>query len=327
MLTKKQNLLETIRGGNPDRFVNQFEPFAFVSDPHLKRSRGMPQGTEMVNSWGITIRFPEGTPGPFPVHDEEHTVLKDITKWRETVKFPDLNFSKEQWDESRAAADEIDREDKFVTSMIVPGVFDHLHYLMGMDAALISFYEEPEILKELIEAITLWELEHARLLCENLQPEAILHHDDWGSQISTFLSPDMFDEFIFPSYKRIYGYYKANGVQVIVHHSDSYAATLVPHMIDVGIDIWQGCIDTNNIPELIKQHKGQIAFMGGINNGIADVPGQTEEFIAQLVEKTCRECGTLSFIPGLTAGGPSSTYPGVYDMVTHEIDRMSKLMF
>ena len=30
MLTKRQNLLETIRGGNPDRFVNQFEPFAMI---------------------------------------------------------------------------------------------------------------------------------------------------------------------------------------------------------------------------------------------------------------------------------------------------------
>ena len=28
MLTKRQNLMETIRGGNPDRFVNQYEPFA-----------------------------------------------------------------------------------------------------------------------------------------------------------------------------------------------------------------------------------------------------------------------------------------------------------
>ena len=25
MLTKRQNFLETIRGGNPDRFVNQYE--------------------------------------------------------------------------------------------------------------------------------------------------------------------------------------------------------------------------------------------------------------------------------------------------------------
>ena len=46
----------------------------------------------------------------------------------------------------------------------------------------------------------------------------------------------MFEEFILPSYKKIYGYYKSHGVELIVHHSDSYAATLVPYMIDMGID-------------------------------------------------------------------------------------------
>ena len=30
MLTKRHNLLETIHGGHPDRFVNQFEAFAFL---------------------------------------------------------------------------------------------------------------------------------------------------------------------------------------------------------------------------------------------------------------------------------------------------------
>ena len=30
MLTKKQNLIETMTGGHPDRFVNQYEAFAIT---------------------------------------------------------------------------------------------------------------------------------------------------------------------------------------------------------------------------------------------------------------------------------------------------------
>ena len=30
MLTKRQNMLEVIRGGNPDRFVKQYEGLTFV---------------------------------------------------------------------------------------------------------------------------------------------------------------------------------------------------------------------------------------------------------------------------------------------------------
>ena len=54
----------------------------------------------------------------------------------------------------------------------------------------------------------------------------------------------MFEEFLLPAYKDIYGCYKENGVELIVHHSDSYAATLVPYMIEMGIDIWQGVMTT-----------------------------------------------------------------------------------
>ena len=36
MLTKRQNMLEVIRGGNPDRFVKQYEGLTFVL--HIRRS-------------------------------------------------------------------------------------------------------------------------------------------------------------------------------------------------------------------------------------------------------------------------------------------------
>ena len=54
---------------------------------------------------------------------------------------------------------------------------------------------------------------------------------------------DMFREYYLDAYKKVYGYYKDHGVQLIVHHSDSYAANLVPSMIEMGIDIWQGCYE------------------------------------------------------------------------------------
>ena len=50
MLTKRQNMLETIRGGSPDRFVNQFEALGFIMDtPYSRREGGYPEvGGETV---------------------------------------------------------------------------------------------------------------------------------------------------------------------------------------------------------------------------------------------------------------------------------------
>ena len=33
MLTKRQNVIETMKGGNPDRFVNSMKPFRLFSIP------------------------------------------------------------------------------------------------------------------------------------------------------------------------------------------------------------------------------------------------------------------------------------------------------
>jgi len=137
----------------------------------------------------------------------------------------------------------------------------------------------------------------------------------------------MFGEFIAPAYKKIYKFWKDNGVELIVHHSDSYAANLVPYMIDCGIDIWQGVMSPNDVPALINKYGGQISFHAGIDNGKVDRADWTKESIMAEVEKFCRECGKLYYIPGTTMGGPESTYPGVYEAVSEAIDEMSKKMF
>lgn len=329
MLTKKQNLLETIHGGAPDRFVNQYEfMYVLLSDPYNLEDPYPEYGQHNVtNSWGVTLSWPEGTPGPFPVHDDAHRLLKDITQWKEIIKAPNLMFPEEKWETALKEAESVDRQDMFLAPMIAPGLFEQLHYFMGMEDSMISFYEEPEAVKDLIQYMTEWELKYAETLCSHLHPDALFHHDDWGSQKSTFLSPEMFEEFFLDSYKEIYGYYKSHGVELIVHHSDSYAATYVPYMIDMGIDIWQGVMTSNNIPELIQKYGGQISFMGGIDSASVDHPGWTREEIKREVERACKEYGTKYYIPGASQGLAISTFEGVYEALSEEIDAMSKIIF
>jgi hypothetical protein len=98
-------------------------------------------------------------------------------------------------------------------------------------------------------------------------------------------------------------------------------------MIEMGIDIWQGCSSTNNVPKLVKQFGGQISFMGDIDNGVVDREDWSRGVVAQEVRRACETNGKLYFIPNTTMGGPVSTFPGVYDAVTEEIDKMTKEMF
>jgi uroporphyrinogen-III decarboxylase len=214
-----------------------------------------------------------------------------------------------------------------VAGIILPGIFEMVHNLMGMEHALMAFCEKPDEMHELIDYIADFEIRYAEVLIDKIHPDCIFHHDDWGSQKSSFMSPTMFKTFFVAPYKRIYDFYKGNGVELIVHHSDSYAANLVPHMIEMGIDIWQGVMTTNNTPALIEKYGEQISFMGNIDTGIVDLPDWTPKIALREAEKACTECGKLHFIPCLTRGMSASSFPGAYDEVSLAINQMSKSMF
>jgi len=328
MLTPKQNMLEVIKGGKPERFVNQYEAIYLMFHPFMLHSPSPRKGQEnVVNAWGVTNSFPENTPGSFPVHTPDKIVIKDIEHWRDYVKAPPLDFTDEEWAMFKQQYDAVDSTKAFKATFIAPGLFEQTHHLSGITNALEYYLEYPEQMKDLIKYLVDWELKLLEGILTHLKPDAIFHHDDWGTEKTTFMSPNMFADFFVEPYKQIYSYCKQNGVELVIHHADSYAATLVPYMIEMGIDIWQGCMYSNNLPELIKKYGGKITFMGGIDNKFVDFEGWTQEDCRKAARKLMDECGINYYIPCITQGGPGSVYPGAYKALTEEIDKYNEELF
>ena len=325
MLTKRQNMMECIRGGNPDRYVKQYEALALVRFDPFKDWSHLESEGYMLDNWGVYQGKIPGQSGLFPMHDMEHRVVKDIENWRDYVKAPGDISDSALWEDAIKQAEAIDRNEYFVTATCIPGIFERLHHLCEIAETMVGLYEYPDEMHELIDVIFDWEMRLAEGYCKYIHPDAMFHHDDWGTQISTFMAPDMFEEFLMEPYKKLYGYYKDHGVEVIVHHSDSYGMSLVPYMIELGIDVWQGTLrSTNDVPALLDKYGNKITYMGVIESQHIDKPGWTREGVAAEVEEAIDYVGSkVNFIPCLTAGMPVSDFEGVYEAVNEEIDRMS----
>ena len=322
MLTAKENMREVIRGGNPDRFVNQFEALALLFHPYLMTQPLLQRGMEnVVNGWGVTNSFPANAPGAFPVHTPDKIVVKDIEEWKKYVKAPSLKFPQELWDTAKGMYDAVDGTKAYKAAFIAPGIFEQCHYLCSIEEALMNYMEYPDEMHDLIKYLTDWELELAEGICSHLHPDAIFHHDDWGSEQNSFLRPSIFEDFFLDAYKEIYGYYKSHGVELIIHHSDSYCANILPTMIEMGIDVWQGCMKSNDVPSLIKKYGGKIAFMGEIDNKQVDFEGWTQEDCTKAAVNAMERCGNKYFIPCITQGGPGSLYEGTYKGLWDAIDK------
>jgi len=84
--------------------------------------------------------------------------------------------------------------------------------------------------------------------------------------------------------------------------------------------VFQGCLKSNNNPELIAKYGGQMSFMGEIDNKQVDFPGWTDADCAKAAETAIERCGNKYFIPCIVQGGPGSTFPGTYKSLTKAID-------
>ena len=330
LLTIRENLLETIKkGGKPDRLVNCYTAFKPIGgDPVFQYVRGNRiRGTNSYDRWGTYISFPEDQPAAVPIVTPENAVVKDIEEWKDSVKVPDLRANcSEGWETALKNKAAIDSSEYLSMTIMGTGIFEQMHMLMTFEDTLCSFLMYPDETHELIDVITEYRLTYMKLIVENLHPDAILSHDDFGSKTSLFMSPDTWREFFKEPYRKLYDYLHANNV-LVVHHSDSFCEPIAEDLADIGVDIWQGVLPTNNIQALTEKLDGRMALMGGIDSAI-DHKGATEEEIRTEVRRALDAYGKLPhFIPSYTYGGPGTIFPEVQPVIEDEIDRYNKEHF
>ncbi len=328
MLTAKENYLALVSGGSPDRFVNQYEAFGLLfSDPLRKMDKRI-KGQDTLDPWGVTIRWPITEHAGTPYVTDATKVCPDITEWKDYVKAPDLDLPDEMWSQAIADASEIkEAGEQLVTGYCTTGLFERLHFLMGFEDALCNLMMEPEASHELLDYLTDWRMKYFEILTSKLPLEAVFFHDDWGSKTSTFMNPEIWREFFKPRYKKLYDFLNSKGIHVI-HHSDSYCATLVDDMVDVGIETWQGVLPSNDLPVLQKQLGGKLTLMGGFDSGVIDRDDTTPEEIHQHVEEVFKACAPGGFwVPSVTNGGPECLHMNNFHMITEEINKQNATYF
>ena len=329
MQSPKEIFLELLKpDGKPERQLKQYEALTMALwDPINGYLRGNRQrGCTSQDRWGTTIMWPAEAPGPMPHITQENKVCPDITRWRDFVHAPDLEANCAQgWEECRALAREKAGEDRLIAGFMGTGIFEQCHFLMGFEDTLTNLYEHPQEMHELIDYITDYRIRYVKMLIDNLHPDLIFSHDDWGTKDALFMKPEMWREFFKEPYRRFYGYIRSRGV-IALHHADSYLVPIVEDMVELGIQVWQGVLPENDIPALQRQLQGRMVLMGGIGAAI-DRPDATESEVRSYVSQALAAyCPGGHYIPSITYGLFGTVYPHVDPLIDDEIDRYNSTL-
>lgn len=170
----------------------------------------------------------------------------------------------------------------------VYGIFEIGCWMCGFDDFLIKMAIDDEFIKKFSERY----LEYQRKVSEYYYKEVgpYIHYtssgDDFATQTSLFVSPDMFREKIKPYFRERVRFTKELTDAAFLHHSCGNVHDIIGDLIDSGVDILNPIQPTNEMmePERLKKEFGdKIVFHGGLDT--QDVlPFGTEDTVREAVD-------------------------------------------
>ena len=247
--------------------------------------------------WGCWWEFEPDIMGGSPLPGRQP--CKDITKWREQVKFPDIDAI--DWSGAEMCTSKLDRENKLSMFFWESGPFERVHALVGFQETLEAMYLEPEAFQELIQAVTDFRIAMLPKIKEHYHPDIIINLDDFGHQKGQFMSNEMFREMILPYEKQLGDAIKENGM-IYCHHSCGKIDGLMDEIVETGAQMILGLFAPYNDQEaVLKKYGDKLVFIGATNAQKVAMETVTEEELreeARRFTKTFAPTGSMIFDPG-----------------------------
>jgi hypothetical protein len=316
-LTPRENMLMAYRHETPPVLPNLFVDAAVMTPAgHIERYEGMEKG---LDGWGVEWTYIPDQHSPMPTPGTK--VLHDINDWKEAVRFPDLEAI--HWDRQLDHDIHMDTiagfqgkgyqrlkngktcldGNKLGIGLLLNGMFERLHALMGFENALVSLITDSEACFEFFSAVADHKIKFIQKIAGHYPVDVINAHDDYGMTGRMFMSLGTWRELLKPNLKRIVDAAHDEGL-IYQHHSCGYIEPLLPEFAEIGVDALdplQGNCNPN-LKALKAEYGKQITFVGGFNN--------VEVFDRMGV--TAKECKAeyRRVVNALAPGGSYIAYPG-----------------
>ena len=154
--------------------------------------------------------------------------------------------------------------DRYRVFQIGFSLYERAWTMRGMENLMMDFYDEPEFVQDLFNAIADYNLAQVNKACA-YDIDAIYFGDDWGTQRGLQMGPHLWREFIYPVLKRMYAAVHAHGKSVFIH-SCGKVDELFDDLIGIGLDCFNPFQpEVMDVATLMQKYHGRLAFHGGLS--------------------------------------------------------------
>ncbi|MDR2957463.1 MAG: hypothetical protein LBU61_04680 [Coriobacteriales bacterium] len=233
------------------------------------------------NSWGI--EYEEDIYGTGFMPRPGHFILKDVTKWKDIVKAPyryDYDFKAAA--ERDLAVQTWDKETQVSNIFGLGGdYFLRLSGFMGFEGAMFAMYDEPDALHELLDYFCDFDCWMTENILNYYDIDVAGFGDDNATEINPFISYDMFKEFLYPRYKRLFKVAKDHG-KIISYHNCGRCEDFMDDFVEIGAQVWNCATTMNDLNAFKAKHDNKII----LETLPRIYPDDSEEKIRQIVRAT-----------------------------------------
>lgn len=214
---------------------------------------------------GRTMMLPKGKATlPLPLNYPVKTV-DDWSKIKPWYEFSEARFGAD-W---QTVAMRHRHEDK-VVCVAIPGGFDEPRQLLGEEALCIAYYEQPELIHDILQTIGDTASKVLDRLSAAVQIDMLCVHEDMAGKSGPLAGPAQIKEFIAPYYRRIWDLLHDRGAQLFDQDSDGNMNPVIDAFLDAGVNCMHPMEPAANmdIVRIRRKYGTRLAFYGGIDKHI-----------------------------------------------------------
>ncbi len=229
---------------------------------------------------GRTMKLSKGVATiPLPL-DYPVKSMDDWLKIKYWYEFSEARFGKD-WENIAREHLEAGR----VVCVGIPGGFDEPRQLMGEEALCIAYYEQPELIHDILDTIGKTAFRVLDRVSSTVQVDLLGIHEDMAGKSGSLVGPSQIEEFIKPYYRRIWDMLEDRGALLFDQDSDGDMNSVIPAFLDAGINCMHPMEPAANmdIVKIREKYGTKLAFCGGIDKHV--IRRSKEEIVSELEYK------------------------------------------
>jgi len=194
--------------------------------------------------------------------------VKDMDSWLK-IK-PRYVFSEERFGRDWAAAATRARQEGALIVVSIPGAFDEPRQLMGEENLCLAFYEQPELVHDILGAIADTASSVLDRVTRQVRVDVLSVHEDLAGKNGPLIGPAQVAEFVRPYFRRIWDMMRERGARVFQMDSDGNMEPVIPALLECGINSILPVEPAAGMDmvALRRKYGTRLAMMGGIDKHV-----------------------------------------------------------